>query len=191
MSFGEGHLVEDRLHGIGFVYGPAGPGPVLGAGLEPPLVEVVPVLQRHGFVVRFLPGLDLFEQSLRQFPVRFHDRIEVAVLRFEVGDYVVIVDGRITLVPEPVIGVLHLDAVAGEGMRPAVGHGRRDRLGGLRHVGVLVAAGKGCADQRRLRGVAPRVRWVSSTILFRRSQRRRWGLKPSRTSRAGRARVWQ
>ena len=149
MSLGQGRLVEHRLRGVGFVCRPAGPYPVLGTGREPPLVVIVSVLDGHRFVVRFLPGLDFLEQRLCQVLVGFHDRIEVTVFRFEIGEHVGVVDGRIALIPEPVIGILHFDAVAGERVRPLFGHGRRDRHVGFRHVGVLGATGQRREDQRR------------------------------------------
>ena len=143
---GQGRFVEHRLDGVGFVNRPAGPCPVLGAGRVSPLVEVVSILDGHRLVIRLLPGLDFLEQRFRKTCVGFHDRFEVAVFCFEIAEHVGVVDGRIALVPEPVIGILHFDAVAGVRVRPLFGHGRRV---GFRHVGVLGATGQREDERRR------------------------------------------
>ena len=148
VSLGQGRFVKHRLHGAGFGDRPAGPCPVFRTGRESPLVEIVSVLDWHRFVVRFLPRLDFLEQRLRQVLVGFHDRIEVAVFCFEIGEHVGVVDSRIAFIPEPVVGILHFHAVVHERVRPLLGHGRRDRRVRLRHAGVLGATGQRRADQR-------------------------------------------
>ena len=165
VSFGECGLVEHRLRRIRRVCRPARPGPVLAAGREPPLVVVIPVLDGHRLVVRLLPRLDLFEQRLRERLVGCHDRVEVAVLGFEIGDHVSVVDGRIALVPEPVIGVLDLDPVVGVGVGPLFGHRRRVDF---RHVGGLVAPSRQSADQRRRKARRQPCKVVLQCSCFRR-----------------------
>ena len=129
VSTGERGFVEDRLHRVRVVHGPARPGAVLRAGLETPLVEVPAGTQRDGSVVRLLARLDLLEQRLDERLNGRHDGVEVRVLRAQVGEHVRVVDRRIVRVAQPGVRVLHGHAVPRVAVRAHLRHGRRGRRG--------------------------------------------------------------
>ena len=118
--------------------GQALPDAVLPAFLEAPLVVPVPVLVGHAGVVGFLAGLDFLEQVIRQLPAGRHHALEIGVLRLKVGQDVRVVHPRVTLVLQPVVGILDRDAVMAVGVGTAV---RDRRLGGCLVIGHLRVLG--------------------------------------------------
>ena len=108
---------------------PATPYAVLAAFRIAPLVIPVAVLRRHAGLVLLLAAAHFAEDRLHQGFVRRHCRLEVAVLRFEIGDDVLVIDGGVAVVAQPMPRVLHGDAVVGERVRLGLRLGRLGKRG--------------------------------------------------------------
>ena len=138
---------------------------ILRAFLELGPVDVVAVLLGHRAVVLLDTRAHLGEQGFGEGCLRRHLGFEIGVLRLDVVQHVLVVDGGIGLVVEPVIRVFDGDPVAGVAVRALFRDGGLDfcggRGGGRRgHAGRILSGGghrgrsKGGGCQRGGKGKA-------------------------------------
>ena len=152
VAFRKRRFVENHL-GLGgravaravAVRWPTRPDAVLLVLLEAPLVVEGAVLHRHVGVLGRLAGFDFREQFLHQALARRHPRLEVGVLFLQIRQHVGVVHGRIAVVLQPAVRIVHRVAVQREGVRARL---RRRRFGkGVgRHVGYRRPARRKARD---------------------------------------------
>ena len=120
-------LVEDQLRlGIcGSAHGLAIVLAVLRALFELGPVHIVAVALRNGGIVLFDPRAHLGEERLGELFLPRHLRLEIGVLRLHIIEHVLIIDRRIGLVIEPIIGVADGDPVVGVCVLAFLGNGWR------------------------------------------------------------------
>ena len=135
-AFGQHRFVQQDLHvgggrfpcvGLRFIGrrgGPAQPDAVLALLGEFPLVIPLAVLPGDAGQVRLLAALYLLEDGVGQFLLGRHPGFEILVLRLQISQHVLVVDGGVIRVPQPLPGILDGSAVAGVAVGPLAGHGR-------------------------------------------------------------------
>ena len=110
---------------------------VFRAFLELRPVEIIPAALRHGGIVFLDARLHLREQFVDQRLLRLHPRFEPRVFGLQMVEHVLVVDRRIGLVAQPVIGVGNRDPVVRIAVVAFFGSRRRSRLWHCGPFGVL------------------------------------------------------